>query len=97
MQVICMATVSVPTTAGGTPLLTAAQVADGIQRGMTCLIINPSVDIVIVDGTALGTVANGAVVMPAGVATPFDHRSGIPLAISTSGTATVKVTIGCGP
>lgn len=102
MQILNLPTASVPTTAGGTFILTAAEAADGLARGMTCVVINPDVDIVLVDsqGSAAGvpgTVANSPWVCPAGTPTVIQHRSGPIKAISTSGTATVKRSIGCGP
>lgn len=102
MQIINLATASVDTTAGGTFVLTVDEANDGVQRGMTCVVLNPSVDIVLVDnqGSAAavpGTVANSPWVCPAGVPTVISHRSGPMKAISTSGTATVKRSIGCAP
>ena len=102
MQIINLATASVATTAGGTYVLTAEEAAKGLQNGMTCVVLNPDVDIVLVDplGTAAevaGTVANSPWVCPAGVPTVIAHRSGPLKAISTSGTATVKRSIGCQP
>lgn len=94
MRIVNMATVSVATTAGGTALLTAAQ---GATLGMQCVIVNPDVDIVLVDNQSVGTVANSPLVCPAGAATTIAHRAGVLKAISTSGTATVKVAIGCDP
>lgn len=102
MQVINLATASVDTTAGGTYILTVDEANDGASRGMTCVVVNPDVDIVLVSaqGNAArtpGTVANSPWVCPAGVATVISHRSGPLKAISTSGTATVKRSIGCEP
>jgi hypothetical protein len=101
MQILNLATVPVDTTAGGTFILTVDEAKDGVSRGMTCVVVNPSVDIVLVDaqGTAAatpGTVANSPWVCPAGVPTVINHRSGALKAISTSGTATVKRSIGYG-
>ena len=102
MQIINLPTASVDTTAGGTLVLTAAEAADGVSRGMTCVVLNPDIDIVLVDnqGSAAvtpGTVANSPWVCPAGVPTVIEHRSGPLRAITSSGTATVKRSIGCAP
>jgi len=94
MRIINLATVAATTAAGGTALLTAAQ---GATMGMQCVVVNPSVDIVLVDQQAVGTVANSPFVCPAGTATTIAHRAGVLNAISTSGTANVKVAIGCDP
>ena len=101
MQIQNLATVSVGTTAGGTFILTAAEANEGLQKGMTCVVVNPSVDIVLVDalGTSAavpGTVANSPWVCPAGVPTIIQHRSGPLKAISTSGISDVKRSIGYG-
>ena len=102
MQIRNLATVSVATTAGGTYILTPQEAAEGMTSGMTYVVVNPDVDIVLVDplGTAAavpGTVANSPLVCPAGSPTTILHRSGPLKAISTSGTATVKRSIGCEP
>jgi hypothetical protein len=104
MQILNLATASVDTTAGGSFVLTAAEATLGVSQGMTCVVVNPSVDIVLVDGGGTspapggvaGTVANSPWVCPAGVPTVITHRSGPLKAISTSGTATVKRSIGYG-
>jgi hypothetical protein len=100
MQITNLSTASVDTTAGGTFILTAQEASD--NQGMVCVIVNPDVDISLVDalGTAAatpGTVANSPLVCPAGVPTVIAHRSGPLKAISTSGTATVKRAIGREP
>ena len=92
MRIVNTALVSVLTST--TALLTAAQT--GIAD-MLCVIVNPSVDIVIVDNQSIGTVANSPLVCPAGAPTIIAHRAGVLKAISTSGTASVKVAIGCNP
>lgn len=99
MQIINLATVAVETTAGGTFVLTVDEGKEGTTRGMTCVVLNPSVDIALVDAQGLntvtpGTVANSPFVCPAGVPTIIEHRAGPLKAISTSGTATVKRAIG---
>jgi hypothetical protein len=101
MQIQNLATVLVATTAGGTFVLTADEAAAAANNGMTQVILNPDVDIVLVDaaGTAAavpGTVANSPLVCPAGMPTIISHRSGPMKAISTSGNATVKRAIGYG-
>ena len=53
--------------------------------------MTPTVDIAIVDGSATGTVANSPIYCLASVATVIPHKRGQLKAISTSGTATVKV------
>lgn len=106
MQITNLATVSVDTS--GTNLISLAQAQAATQAGMDCMIINPSVDIVLVDAggaspsspvpsAVAGTVANSPLVCPAGVPTILLHRSGVVRAISTSGTATVKVALGVAP
>ena len=71
MQVVNLATVAVATTAGGTEIFSSAQARIATTEGMTAVILNPSVDIVLVDaggtivtsqiplidGTGLGAVA----------------------------------------
>ena len=102
MQIINLATASVDTTAGGTFILTAAEAADAVSRGMVCVVVNPDIDIILVDNqgsaaTVPGTAANSPWVCPAGVPTVIEHRSGPLKAITASGTATVKRSIGCAP
>lgn len=108
MQVVNLATVSVATTAGGTEIFSSAAARIATSEGMSALVLNPSVDIVLVDagglqttsaipGAVAGTVANSPFVCPAGVPTVIDHRSGAVRGISTSGTATVKVGVGVLP
>lgn len=108
MQVVNLATVSVATTAGGTEIFSSAAARIATSEGMDSLVLNPSVDIVLVDangssvsspipGAVAGTVANSPFVCPAGVPTVIQHRSGAVRGISTSGTATVKVGVGCAP
>ena len=95
MQITSLATVPVATTAGGTTLVTNDQM--NAITGAYAIAVNPSVDIVLVDNNAVGTVANSPLVCPASVPTIIDHRFGTLKAISTSGTATVKVAILAGP
>ena len=108
MKIVNLATVAVDTTAGGTVIFTSAQATIANSEGMECVIINPSVDIVLVDGGGLivtsqipgavaGTAANSAAVCPAGVPTVVLHKSGPIRAISTAGTSTVKITVGEAP
>ena len=99
MKTISITTVAVdPTTP--TALLTTDQVNALQSYGIQWLVLNPSVDIVIVGtpntgfpDTIQGTVANSPTVIHAGAATPIQHRSGNLHALSTSGTATVKISL----
>lgn len=85
--------VSVDTTAGGTFLVTTAQL-EAAPKGIVCVVILPSVDIALVDGGSDGTYANSPFMCPAGIPT-VQLWSGGPLkAISSSGTSTVKVGLG---
>lgn len=100
MQIKNLATASVAATAGGTFILTVDEA--NAQQGMTCLIVNPDVEIALVDNQGVaaavpGTFANSPVVCPAGVPTTILHTSGPIKAITASGTATVKRAIGCAP
>lgn len=104
MQIANLATVSINT--NGEVLITSAQATAAIQCGLDSVAINPSVDIVLVGqasqfagipGVVDGTVANSPLVCPAGAVTVVQHRSGPINAISTSGTATVKVALVCLP
>ena len=108
MKVVNLATVSVDTTAGGTEIFSAAAARIAASEGMGCVIINPSVEIVLVDpggnlpsssipGAVVGTYANSPFTCPAGVPTVVLHRSGPIRAISSSGTSTVKVGVGEAP
>ena len=94
MQVINIPLVSVLTTT--TALVTAQQLADA-GPGLAAIVVNPSVDIVIVDTGTSGTVAASPFVCAASVPTTIPHRGGILRAISTSGTASVKVGLWCNP
>lgn len=105
MKIVNLATVAVDTTAGGTEIFSSAAARIATTEGMGCVIVNPSVDIVLVDaggllvtsaipGAVVGTSANGAAVCPAGIPTEIRHKSGPIRAISTSGTSTVKITVG---
>lgn len=105
MKVVNFATVAVDTTAGGTELFSSAQARIATSEGMESIFVNPSVDIVLVDaggtivssaipGAIAGTVANSPLVCPASTSTEIAHKSGPVRAISTSGTATVKIAAG---
>lgn len=104
MKVINIATVPVDTTAGGTEILSVAAAKIATTEGMEAVIIEPSVDIMLVDagglqtlssvpGAIAGTAANSAARCPAGVGTTVMHRSGPLRAISSAGISTVKITI----
>lgn len=82
------ATVSVPSTALGTNLLTQAEYEQANLQGVTLL---SDQDIALVDGTALGTYANSPFKIPAGVVTPIIHKAGPLKAIASSTTANVCV------
>ena len=90
-RIINLATVSVPTTAGGTHLLTSAQQA---TDNLCEVHIRSDVAIAIVDGGADGTYANSPDRLEAGVWYVKRHLSGPIKAISSSGTATVQVALG---
>ena len=105
MKVVNLATVSVDTTAGGTEIFSAAAARLATSEGMGCIVVNPSVDIALVDagglnissvvpGAVAGTAANSPFVCPAGIPTEIRHRSGPVRAISSSGTSTVKIGVG---
>lgn len=102
MKVVNLATVSVVATGNGTLLLTEAQARIATSEGLDSVVVNPSVDIVLVDSggsvvtssvpdAIAGTTSNSPFVCPASTPTVISHRSGALRAISTSGTATVKV------
>ena len=95
MRIVNLATVSVDTTAGGTVLVSDAQMR--AVSGAVGVILNCTVPISIVDGTALGTVANSSAVVPANIPWPIGHRSGPLRAITTGATSTVQVSIACEP
>lgn len=106
MQITNLATVAVATTAGGTEILSAAVANAALAKGLNCAVINPSVDIVLVDngglnpsstlpGAVVGTVANSPFVCPANVSTVILHRGGSIRGISTNGTATTKIGVAC--
>ena len=106
MQIVNLPTVAVQVTAGGTEILSSAAATAALAAGMNCAIINPSVDIALVDagglqiswanipGAVVGTVANSPVVCPTGLATIVMHRGGAIRGISTSGVATTKIGLG---
>ena len=95
MQITNLATVSVATTAGGSVLVTGAQMNTIV--GASYVYVNPSVPIVLVDNNSVGTAANSPLVCPAGTFTEISHKQGTLKAISLNGTATVKVAIGATP
>lgn len=104
MKIVNLATASILTTKS--ELLSSADATAAIKAGVTCFVVLPDVDIVLVDnsgttpdipGSVAGSVANSPFVCPAGAPTVVDHRSGAVSAISTSGTATVKRGMGCAP
>jgi hypothetical protein len=108
MRVVNLATVSVDTTAGGTEIFSSTAARIATTEGMEAIVVNPSVDIVLVDsdglypsssipGAIAGTSANSPYTCPAGVPTIILHRSGPVRAISTSGTSTVKVGVSEAP
>ena len=108
MRIVNLATVAVDTTAGGTVILSSDAARTATSEGMEAIVINPSVDIVLVagagtdvssaiPGAVVGTVANSPFTCPAGVPTVVSHRSGPIRAISTSGTSTVKVAVAEAP
>ena len=108
MKVVNLATVSVPTTAGGTEIFSSEQARIATSEGMKSIIVNPSTDIAIVDaggllvtsaipGAVAGTAANSPFVCPAGIPTEIAHRSGPVRAIATASTSTVKVGVAEGP
>lgn len=101
MQCVNLATASITTSIS--ELLSSADANAATSLGLNSLVVNPSVDIVLVDasgttaavpGSVAGTVANSPWVCPAGFPTVISHRGGKVSAISTSGTATVKRGLG---
>ena len=102
MRIVNLATVSVDTTAGGTVLVSDAQMR--AISGAVCVVINPASDIALVQNAAMGgasadaigTGANSPFVCPAGIPTVVSHRSG-PLRAIAGATVVVKVGIGCEP
>lgn len=107
MQIVNLATVTVDTTAAGSEILSSALATTAMSNGMNCIVINPSVDIVLVDaggaspnpnipGAVVGTVANSPFVCPANIPTVVLHRGGAVRGIS-SGSATVKRGLGMVP
>jgi hypothetical protein len=102
MRVVNFATVSVDTTAGGTELFSSAQARIATTEGLEAIVVYPSVEIELVDadglnvsssipGAVVGTATNSPFVCPANVPTVILHRSGPVRAISSVGTATVRV------
>lgn len=98
MQLVLLPNVSnVDNTDGGKILVTDAQMQ--AATGATCIIVNPSLDIVIVDGnTGVNSALLSPVICPAGQPTVISQTSG-PLRANAVGAspATVKVAIGCEP
>ena len=105
MRITNLATVSVPTTAGGTEILSAAAANTAQGLGYTFASIVPSVTVSLVDsggsspesqvpGAVAGTAANSGFVCPAGIPTVIIHGGGSLRAISPVGTATVKIGLG---
>jgi hypothetical protein len=86
--------VSVDTTALGTFLITTAQV-EAAPAGVVCVTILSDVNIALVDGTANGTYANSPFRCWAGVERVMLWSGGPLKAISSAGTATVAVGLGC--
>lgn len=108
MKVVNLATVSVPTTAGGTEIFSSAAAIIATTEGLTAVIIDSSTDICLVDaggsqvtsqipGAVVGTAANSAAKIFAGVPYVVTHRSGPLRAIAVTATSTVKVTPVTGP
>ena len=89
MKVVNLATVAVDTTAGGTEIFSSGQARIATSEGMGCIVINPSVDIVLVDagglqpssqipnlaGTGMGAVAGTA------TNSPFVCPAGVPTVV----------------
>lgn len=101
MQIKHLATVSVNDSTGAF-ILTTDEANKYAQQGMVCVTVNPDVDIVLVDALGAsaevpGTAANSPWTCPAGSPTTILHRSGPLRALSVTGTATVKRSIGCEP
>lgn len=103
MKVVNLATVAVDTTAGGTEIFSSAAARIATTEGLEAVVIEPTVDIMLVDagglqvtsaipGAVVGTAANSSLRCVAGVQTTVRHRSGPLRAISSAGTSTVKVT-----
>lgn len=105
MKIVNLATVAVDSTAGGTEIFSAAQARIAVTEGMGCVVINPSVEIVLVDpdsgsqisskipGAVVGTAANSPFICPAGTPTVVEHRSGPVRAICAT-SSTVKIGVG---
>ena len=107
MKVINLATVTVDTTAGGVEIFSSAAARIATTEGLNCVVINPSVDISLVDagglqissgipGAVVGTVANSPFVCPAGIPTEVKHNSGALRAIAGA-SSTVKIGLGAKP
>jgi len=103
MRIVNMATVSVETTAGGTVLVSDAQMR--AVSGAVAVVVTPVSDIYLVQNMvmggaaadAAGTAANSPFLCPAGVPTVIAHRSGPLRAITASGSSVTRVGIGCEP
>ena len=89
---INIAVVTVTSAALGTQLFTQAQLdAYGARGNWQGVVLQPSGDCYLVDGTALGTVANSPYYVPAGIPKVVNHKCGQLTAISVTGAATMKV------
>lgn len=103
MRIVNMATVTVATTAGGTLLVSDAQMR--AVSGAIAVVLNPVSDIYLVQPAAMGgsaadavgTAANSPFLCPAGIPTVVSHRSGNLYGITASGTSVTRVGIGCEP
>lgn len=104
MRITNMATVSVPTTAGGTEILSAADANAALALGYIFAVITPSVAIALVDsggsntesqvpGAVVGTAANSALVCPAGTTATVSHKGGALRAIGIGSTSTVQISL----
>jgi hypothetical protein len=87
------AAVSVPSTALGTDLLSAAERA-ALGALARAIVITPTQNIALVDGTATGTYANSGRKIPAGATATVEYFGGPIKAIAESTTATVAVEVG---
>lgn len=103
MQPVNLPTVVV--TAAGNVILDQATAVAATKAGVDTLIINPSVDIVLVDptdggwaqqipGAVAGSVANSPITCPANTPTLISHRGGMVKGISTGADSTVKRALG---
>jgi hypothetical protein len=73
-------------------LFTQAQLDAYDKRGnWQGVVLQPSVDCYLIDGSAAGTIANSPYYCPAGVPKVVAHKCGQLTAISATGAATMKV------